>query len=97
MRRDRAAVAIAGVGGAGPLQICYDTFQFYRASDDKLFPEHIGLVHVSGITRRDLPREDLTEPDRGFISMEPFDPRIQSAPDVSEPLQRSFTYLRQGL
>lgn len=62
-----ATEAIEDVSGAGPLQICYDTFQFYRASDTRLFPEHIGLVHVSGITRTDLPREKLTEPDRGFI------------------------------
>lgn len=62
-----AVEAIKDVDGAGPLQLCYDTFQYYRASDTQLFPEHIGLVHVSGITRTDLPREELTEPDRGFV------------------------------
>jgi 2-keto-myo-inositol isomerase len=62
-----AVEAIEDVGGAGPLQLCYDTFQFYRASDVRLFPQHIGLVHVSGITRTDLAREELTEPDRGFV------------------------------
>ena len=113
-----AAEAIADVDGAGPLQICYDTFQFYRAHDTKLYPELIGLVHVSGIARTDLPPEKLTEPDRGFVdakditdtagqlkaiiargyrgyvSMEPFDPKIHAADDVSEPLARSFAYLR---
>jgi 2-keto-myo-inositol isomerase len=62
-----AAEAIADCGGAGPLQICYDTFQYFRAGDDKLFPELIGIVHVSGITRLGARREELTEPDRGFV------------------------------
>lgn len=62
-----AAEAIADVDGAGPLRICYDTFQFYRARDAQLYPEMIGLVHVSGISRGDLPPERLTEPDRGFV------------------------------
>lgn len=32
-----------------------------------LFPQHIGLVHISGITRADLAPPQLTEPDRGFV------------------------------
>jgi 2-keto-myo-inositol isomerase len=63
-----AAEAIADVEGAGPLQICYDTFQFYRARDMEHFPDLIGLVHVSGISRTDLKPEQLTEPDRGFVA-----------------------------
>jgi 2-keto-myo-inositol isomerase len=66
-RQREAADAIADVDGFGPLMICYDTFQFYRACDDELVPGMIGLVHVSGITRTDLPRERLTEPDRVFV------------------------------
>lgn len=62
-----AADAIADCDGLGPLQICYDTFQYFRASDDRLFPDFIGLVHVSGITRTGPRREELTEPDRGFV------------------------------
>lgn len=113
-----AAEAIGDVNGAGPLQICYDTFQYYRCRDQKLFPELIGLVHVSGISRTDLAPEALTEPDRGFVdglditdtggqlkrivasgyrgyvSMEPFDPKIHQLEDASEPLSKSFAYLR---
>jgi 2-keto-myo-inositol isomerase len=47
--------------------LCHDTFQVFRSGDDLLFPEHVGLVHVSGVLRPDLAREDLTEPDRGFV------------------------------
>jgi 2-keto-myo-inositol isomerase len=66
-RQSLAVAAILDVDGAGPLQLCYDTFQYYRASDSQLFPEHIGLVHISGITRTDRSREALTEPDRVFV------------------------------
>lgn len=120
-RQREAADAIAETGGAGPLMICYDTFQFYRAYDEELVPEMIGLVHVSGIARTDLPREKLTEPDRifvdardicdnsgqlrtmrgfgytGYVSMEPFNPELQSMPDVSGLLADSFAYLRTNL
>lgn len=117
----RAVAAMGDVDGFGPFELCYDTFQYYRCSDSKLFPEHVGLVHVSGITRTDLPREKLTEPDRGFVdaedicdnvgqvkqvrgagyrgyvSMEPFDPRIQETADVSGPLKASLDYIRASL
>ena len=117
----RAIAAMADVDGFGAFALCYDTFQYYRASDSKLFPEHIGLVHISGITRTDLAREALTEPDRGFVdandicdnlgqlrqvgsagyggyvSMEPFDPRIHGADDVSAPLKASLDYVRSSL
>jgi 2-keto-myo-inositol isomerase len=32
-----------------------------------LFPERIGLAHMSGIDRKDLPPGKLTEPDRVLI------------------------------
>jgi 2-keto-myo-inositol isomerase len=62
-----AAAALEEIGGQGTFQICYDTFQHFRASATKTFPEWIGLVHVSGITRTDLSGEELTEPDRGLV------------------------------
>jgi len=116
-----AVAAIGDVDGFGPLALCYDTFQYYRASDSKLFPQHIALVHISGITRTDLGREALTEPDRGFVdsndicdnvgqlkqvrnvgyrgyvSMEPFDPAIHDAADVSGPLRASLHFVRAAL
>ena len=32
-----------------------------------MFPERVGLVHISGIDRTDLPPNELTEPDRGLV------------------------------
>lgn len=66
-RQAQAIAALDDIGGGDDFQLCYDTFQHFRASDDALFPERIGLVHISGIARPDLAPDELTEPDRGFV------------------------------
>jgi 2-keto-myo-inositol isomerase len=69
MKFQRTAVAaVSDVEGWDACRICHDTFQFYRCGDAQMFPEQIGLVHISGIDRTDFPPGDLTEPDRGLIS-----------------------------
>lgn len=68
MKKQRMAVeAVGDIDGWDVYELCYDTFQFYRCGDDELFPERIGLAHISGITRGDLAPGQLTEPDRGLI------------------------------
>lgn len=66
-RQAQAIAALDDIGGGDDFQLCYDTFQHFRASDDALFPDRIGLVHISGIARADLGPAQLTEPDRGFV------------------------------
>lgn len=66
-RQAQAIAALDEIGGGGDFQLCYDTFQHFRTSDDALFPDSIGLVHISGIARPDLGPGELTEPDRGFV------------------------------
>ena len=66
-RQDMAVAAIEAAGGLDCYQLCYDTFQYFRCGDDRLFPQHIGLAHISGISRPDLAPGALTEPDRGLI------------------------------
>ena len=116
-RQAEAVAAMEEVGGAA-FQLCYDTFQFFRCGDDRLYPEQIGLVHVSGITRGDLAPGNLTEPDRGlvgpedrvrnlsqladlpgysgFVSLEPFDPVVQSDPALARKLAASLALLRSA-
>lgn len=68
MKRQAMAVAAVGeIDGWDAYQLCYDTFQFFRCGDTRLFPERIGLAHMSGIARADLAPGELTEPDRGLI------------------------------
>ena len=66
-RQDMAVAAVTDVDGWDSYELCYDTFQFFRCGDTRLFPERIGLAHMSGIARSDLAPGDLTEPDRGLI------------------------------
>lgn len=66
-RQDMAVAAVTDIDGWDAYALCYDTFQFFRCGDTQLFPERIGLAHMSGISRPDLGPADLTEPDRGLI------------------------------
>jgi 2-keto-myo-inositol isomerase len=66
-RQSMAVAAIADIDGFDVYELCYDTFQFFRCGDTVLFPERIGLAHMSGIDRKDLPPGELTEPDRVLI------------------------------
>ena len=63
----KAVEAVTDIDGWDTYQLCFDTFQFFRCGDERLFPERIGLAHMSGITRNDLAPEYLTEPDRGLV------------------------------
>lgn len=68
MKTQRMAVdAIGDIDGWEQFALCFDTFQFFRCGDTALFPEKIGLAHMSGITRGDLAPGALTEPDRGLV------------------------------
>ncbi len=66
-RQDMAVAAVTDIDGWDAYQLCFDTFQFFRCGDTQLFPERIGLAHMSGISRPDLGPAELTEPDRGLI------------------------------
>jgi 2-keto-myo-inositol isomerase len=62
-----AVAAISDIDGWDAYELCFDTFQYFRCGDITLFPERIGLAHMSGITRADLAPAELTEPDRVLI------------------------------
>lgn len=62
-----AVAAVSDIDGWDAYELCYDTFQFFRCDDSQLYPDRIGLAHMSGITRSDLPPGELTEPDRVLI------------------------------
>jgi 2-keto-myo-inositol isomerase len=66
-KQTMAVAAIADIDGWDVYELCYDTFQFFRSGDTVLFPERIGLAHMSGITRTDLAPNELTEPDRVLV------------------------------
>lgn len=51
-------------------QLVHDTFHHYLADEAELFPEHTGLVHVSGVVSTDLSRDQLTDTHRGLVNSE---------------------------
>jgi 2-keto-myo-inositol isomerase len=68
MKKQCMAVdAVSDIDGWDVYELCFDTFQYFRCGDDMLYPERIGLAHISGITRDDLAAGQLTESDRGLI------------------------------
>ncbi len=66
-RQATAVAAIADIDGWDCYRLCFDTFQAFRCGDTDLHLRHVGLAHMSGISRTDLPPHDLTEPDRGLV------------------------------
>lgn len=66
-RQDVAVAAITDIDGWDAYELCFDTFQFFRCGDNRLFVERIGLTHISGITRQDLKPSELSEPDRVLV------------------------------
>lgn len=66
-RQAMAVAAVTDIDGWDAYRLCYDTFQSFRCGDTVLFPERIGLAHMSGIARPDLAPGALTEPDRGLV------------------------------
>lgn len=45
-----AVEAIEAVGGADIYRLVHDTFHHHLAGGGRLFPEHTGIVHVSGVS-----------------------------------------------
>ena len=66
-RQGAAVEAIDETVGWQQFGLAHDTFQFWRASDTEMFPDHISLVHISGIPPGDVPRGSLRDADRGFV------------------------------
>lgn len=68
LNRQAAAVeAVDETVGWQHFGLCHDTFQFWRASDPSMFPQHVALVHISGIPPGDVDRRELRDADRGFV------------------------------
>ena len=49
-----AVDAISALDAAGTFRLVHDTFHHHLANGGPLFPDHTGIVHVSGVTDPDL-------------------------------------------
>ena len=68
LRLKREAVeAIDAVGGSDVFKLVHDTFHHHVAGETETFPERTGLVHISGVVDRDVPRDALKDAHRVLV------------------------------
>jgi 2-keto-myo-inositol isomerase len=58
---------IEALGAAGRFRLVHDTFHHHLAGGGPLFPEHTGIVHVSGVTDPRLSVAEMGDRHRGLV------------------------------
>lgn len=62
-----AVEAIEAIGGTGRFKLVHDTFHHTLAHSGPLFPEHTGIVHISGVTDQMVPVGQMTDAHRVLV------------------------------
>lgn len=62
-----AVEAIEAVGGADTYRLVHDTFHHHLAGGGRLYPEHTGIVHVSGVTDPAVAVADMRDGHRVLV------------------------------
>jgi 2-keto-myo-inositol isomerase len=62
-----AVEAIAAEGGLGRFKLVHDTFHHHLAGDGPIFPEHTGIVHISGVVDPSLKPEEMQDGHRILV------------------------------
>jgi 2-keto-myo-inositol isomerase len=67
--RDKAETVelIEKAGGAGRFKLVHDTFHHYLAGGGVFFPEHTGIVHISGVVDHELALEAIRDDHRILV------------------------------
>ena len=69
-RKTEAVEAIDALDAASVFRIVHDTFHHFLAGEERLFPAHTGLVHISGVTDRAVGLADMRDGHRVLIDEE---------------------------
>lgn len=68
LRSKREAVeAIEAVQGGDVFRVTHDTFHHYLAGEPELFPQHTGLVHISGVSDPNVAIRDMRDAHRVLV------------------------------
>lgn len=59
---------IEALGGKGRFKLVHDTFHHHLAGGGPLFPEHTGIVHVSGVVDPDVAASEMTDAHRVLVT-----------------------------
>lgn len=65
--KQEAVDAITAVGGVGRFKLVHDTFHHHLAGGGAIFPEHTGIVHISGVIDPSLSVEDMQDGHRILV------------------------------
>lgn len=62
-----AVEAIEAIGGRGRFRLVHDTFHHTLAHGEALFPDHTGIVHISGVTDQAVTVGQMTDSHRVLV------------------------------
>ena len=65
--KSEAVEAIEDLGAAGTFRLVHDTFHHHLAGGGPLFPDHTGMVHVSGVVDPDLTVSEMEDGHRILV------------------------------
>ena len=65
--KSEAVEAIEAVGGTGRYRLVHDTFHHHLAGGGAYFPEHTGIVHISGVVDPSLAPDDMQDAHRILV------------------------------
>jgi 2-keto-myo-inositol isomerase len=63
-----AVDGIEAVGGKGRFKLVHDTFHHTLAHGGPIFPEHTGIVHISGVVDQTVGVADMRDPHRVLVT-----------------------------
>ena len=66
--KSEAVEGIEAVGGKGRFKLVHDTFHHTLAHGGPLFPDHTGIVHISGVTDQEVGINDMRDPHRVLVT-----------------------------
>ncbi|MCX7288253.1 MAG: TIM barrel protein [Rhodobacterales bacterium] len=66
--KSEAVEGIEAVGGIGRFKLVHDTFHHTLAHGGPLFPEHTGIVHVSGVVDQEVSLSQMRDPHRVLVT-----------------------------
>lgn len=58
---------VDSLGAADRIQLVHDTFHHVLAGGGPIFPEHTGIVHISGVAEPELAADEMRDEHRGLV------------------------------
>ena len=65
--KEEAVEAIEALGAKGRFRLVHDTFHHFLSGDADLFPDHTGIIHISGVTLPMIAADEMTDAHRGLV------------------------------